>query len=100
MLCIHLPFGDTRNDPIISIANDTLDLEALDDDHTIPQFKHQTNLPQSVHLQEGARVMFLNNKLFDDDICNGTIGIITDIIDNTSVEVTFLIFTSINKVII
>jgi len=34
--------------------------------------------------------MFLNNKLFHDDICNGTIGIITEIIDNTNVEVTFL----------
>ncbi|CAG8758178.1 10317_t:CDS:1, partial [Acaulospora morrowiae] len=100
MLCSHLPFDDTQNDPIISIANDILDFEILDDNHTISQFKHQTNLPKSVHLQEGARVMFLNNKLFDDDICNGTIGIVTDIINNTSVEVTFPTFTSINKVIV
>ena len=44
--------------------------------------------------------MFLNNKLFDDEICNGTIGIVTDVIDDTSVEVTFPTFTSINKVIV
>ena len=75
ILCDHLPVDNTRNDPITSIAKDTLNFEALDDDHTTAQFKHQTNLPHSVHLQEGARVMFLNNKLFDDEICNGTIGI-------------------------
>ena len=44
--------------------------------------------------------MFLNNKLFDDEICSGTIGIVTDVIDDTSVKVIFPIFTSINKVII
>jgi len=44
--------------------------------------------------------MFLNNKLFNDDICNGTIGIITNIINDTNVEVTFPTFTSINKVIV
>ena len=44
--------------------------------------------------------MFLNNKLFDDEICNGTIRIVTDIINNTSIEVMFPTFTSINKVIV
>ncbi|CAG8767842.1 11542_t:CDS:1, partial [Dentiscutata heterogama] len=37
----------------------------------------------------GARAMFLNNKLFDDGICNDTIEIITKLIDNHNVEVTF-----------
>ncbi|CAG8728759.1 17230_t:CDS:1, partial [Dentiscutata heterogama] len=37
----------------------------------------------------GARVIFLNNKLFDDGICNGTIGIVTKLIDNHNIEVTF-----------
>src|SRR5947209_9584251 len=44
--------------------------------------------------------MFLNNKLFNDDICNGTIGIVTEIMNNTEIEVTFPTFTSINKVIV
>ena len=44
--------------------------------------------------------MFLNNKLFNDDICNGTIRIVTNVIDDTNVEVTFPTFTSINKVVV
>ncbi len=99
-LCDHLPFDDTCNEPINSLAKDTLDFEILNNQHTISQFKHQTNLPESVHLQEGARVMFLNNKLFTDQICNGTIGIVTKIVDEVNVEVTFPTFTSINKVIV
>ena len=51
-----------------------LDFEMLDEDHSINQFKHATNLPKEVHLQEGARVMFLNNKMFDKSICDGTVG--------------------------
>ena len=42
-------------------------------------FKSKTNLPSSVHLQPGARVMFLNNSLIDDGIVNGTMGVITDV---------------------
>ncbi len=44
--------------------------------------------------------MFLNNKLFNDNICNETIGIITKIINNTEIEIIFPTFTSINKVIV
>ncbi|CAG8559609.1 4918_t:CDS:2 [Dentiscutata heterogama] len=44
-----------------------------------------TNLPNYLYLQVGARVVFLNNKLFDDS----TIGIVTKLIDNHNVEVTF-----------
>ena len=42
-------------------------------------FKDKTNLPHIVRLQQGARVMFLNNQHFDMGICNGTIGVITDV---------------------
>ncbi|CAG8666562.1 10270_t:CDS:1, partial [Dentiscutata heterogama] len=48
-----------------------------------------TNLSNHLYLQEGARVMFLNNKLFDDDICNGTIEIVTKLINNNNIEATF-----------
>src|SRR5688572_32493054 len=33
--------------------------------------------------------MFLNNKLFEHNICNGTIGVITKVINDDNVEVTF-----------
>ena len=46
-------------------------------------------LPNTVTLQEGAHVTYLNNKLFEHNIYNGTIGIITKIIDDNNVEVTF-----------
>ena len=39
--------------------------------------------------------MFLNNKLYKHGICNGTIGIVTKIIDPENVEVTFLMNTKI-----
>src|ERR1044071_1089880 len=42
-------------------------------------FKPKTNLPLSVRLQPGARVMYLNNSLISHGICNGTVGVITDI---------------------
>src|SRR3990170_7453260 len=59
-------------------------------------FKNKTNLPSSVRLQPGARVMYLNNSLIEQGICNGTIGIITDIdLTNQSVRVAFSIRGSI-----
>ena len=32
-----------------------------------------------IRLQQGARVTFLNNQHFDKGICNGTIGVVTDV---------------------
>ena len=66
LFCNSLPFDETCNDPLTSIAEDTLDYEMLDENHSIKQFKHATNLPKKVYLQEGSNVMFLNNKLFEE----------------------------------
>ena len=56
------------------------------------EFKSKTNLPTTIRLQQGARVMFLNNSLIEHGICNGTIGIITDLDDDqTNVQVAFCI---------
>ncbi len=52
-------------------------------------FKSFTNLPGFVQLQPGARVMFLNNDNFDDGICNGSIGIITELCEDLRVRVAF-----------
>ena len=42
-------------------------------------FKPKTNLPPLVRLQPGVHIMYLNNSLIDQGICNGTIGIVTDL---------------------
>src|SRR6266480_3932615 len=70
------------------------------DKQNVNQFKHATNLPKEVHLQEGARMMFLNNKMFDENICNGTVGVITRLVDDENVEVTFLTFDSVVKIVV
>lgn len=41
--------------------------------------KDKTNFPNVVRLQVGCQVMFLNNKHKEKQICNGTIGVVTDI---------------------
>ena len=70
------------------------------DKQNVNQFKHAANLPKEVHLQEGARVMFLNNKMFDENICNGTVGVITRLVDDENVEVTFPTFDSVVKIVV
>jgi ATP-dependent exoDNAse (exonuclease V) alpha subunit len=85
-----LPFNDRCSDPLASLAIDMLNFEMIDnesDNHL--SFKNHTNLPKSVTLQEGSRVMFLNNILFEHSICNGSIGVITKVVDDENIEVTF-----------
>ena len=41
--------------------------------------KNKTNFPSIVRLQIGCRVMFLNNKHIKKQICNGIIGVVTDV---------------------
>jgi ATP-dependent exoDNAse (exonuclease V) alpha subunit len=46
------------------------------------QFRHYTNLSELI-IREGAKVMFLTNKLFSEpveELCNGSIGVITKLI--------------------
>jgi len=59
---------------------------------TQTEFKMKTNMPSTIRLQQGARVMYLNNSLSKDGICNGTIGIITDLNkQQPSVQVAFCV---------
>ena len=44
--------------------------------------------------------MFLNNKMFDENICNGTVGVITRLVDDENVEVTFPTFDSVVKIVV
>jgi len=59
-------------------------------------FKLKTNLPLTVRIQQGSRIMFLNNSLIEKGICNGTIGVITDFDKNShSVQVAFCVQSAI-----
>ena len=50
----------------------------------------------TIRLQQGARVMYLNNSLINDGICNGTIGIITDLDkQQPSVQIAFCVHNAI-----
>jgi len=51
-------------------------------------------------LKEDARVMFLTNKLFNEELCNSSIGVITKLIDENQVEVVFPISNGINQIIV
>jgi len=64
---------------IINYAIDTVNGSVCSFDETHSMFKDKTNLPKMIRLQQGARVMFLNNQHFDKGICNGTIGVVTDV---------------------
>ncbi|CAG8762303.1 4971_t:CDS:1, partial [Racocetra persica] len=75
LICNNLPTNEYGIDSITSKAIDTLNHNLLNTNNNRHlNFNCYTNLPDEVILKEGARVMFLNNKLFDHNICNGTIG--------------------------
>jgi len=57
-------------------------------------------LPSELIIREGARVMFLTNKLFKDELCNGSIGVVTKLIDENHIEVAFPINNGINQVVV
>ena len=54
-------------------------------------FKWHTNLPVCVRLQPGVCVMYLMNDMISGGICNGTIGVVTQIEPQTQhIHVSFL----------
>jgi len=77
MICNSLPVPENKF--LISQAIDFVNSEQWDPSLSNRMFKQKTNLPSSVRLQPGARVMYLNNSLITHGICNGTIGVILDV---------------------
>ncbi|CAG8548498.1 12760_t:CDS:2 [Dentiscutata heterogama] len=76
-------------DPIISTAVDYIngqEWDAVDNDRNIRQ---HTNLPATLILQKGARVMYLDNDLFENGLYNGSIGIVIELINEDTVNVVF-----------
>jgi hypothetical protein len=88
LICEKLPTSENKF--LISKSIDTINGEKWNSEFAQKSFKRYTNLPTSVRLQQGAKVMYLNNSLINLGICNGTIGIILDInIEEMSVRVAF-----------
>lgn len=79
LVCNNLPVENNKF--LISAAVDFQNGIQCSSAHSQSDFKSKTNLPTSLHLQQGARVMFLNNSFINEGICNGTIGVVTDIQD-------------------
>jgi ATP-dependent exoDNAse (exonuclease V) alpha subunit len=53
-------------------------------------FKRGTNFPSKVICNIGAKVMFLTNSMLaEKGISNGSIGVITDILDSNNIEAAF-----------
>ena len=82
----HYTFDAVQNKFLISTAIDFIDNQQCNPEDSQKLFKNKTNFPKHLHLQQGACVMYLKNNLIDQNICNGTIGVITDI-DSENLEV-------------
>ena len=91
-------FKDISSGSLISIAIDYINQIECEPKEYDKQFRHYTNLPSELTVKEGARVMFLTNKLFNENLCNGSIGVVTKLIDEDNIEVAFPIDSGINQV--
>jgi ATP-dependent DNA helicase PIF1 len=82
--------GMPRDRAITFNAVDFENGERLEGTELFRIFKRGTNFPSQVICNIGAKVMFLTNSMLaDKGIANGSIGVITDILDNNDVEVAF-----------
>ena len=89
-ICNTLPIENNKY--LISYSKDIINGEVQEHGTSEYLMKYKTNLSSVVRLQIGCRVMFLNNKHINKQICNGTIGILTDVDkDREIVRVAFCI---------
>src|SRR6266498_4164205 len=67
LICGFLPiFENISSGSLISVAVDYFNNVECEPKEYDKQFRHHTNLPSELTIREGARVMFLTNKLFDE----------------------------------
>ena len=71
----YLPI-DEHDEKFISIAEDRLNKILWNAKKCNKHFRKYTKFPDTVQIQKGARIMFLNNTLYENGIYNGSIGII------------------------
>ncbi len=100
LICGFLPIENISSEPLISVAVDYINNIECEPKEYDKQFRHYTNLPSELIIREGARVMFLTNKLFKEELCNGSIGVITKLVDENHIEVVFPINSGINQVVV
>jgi len=101
LICGYLPtFENISSGSLISMAIDYINHVECEPKEYDKQFRHHTNLPSEITIKEGVRVMFLTNKLLDKELCNGSIGVITKLIDENHIEVAFPVKSGINQVIV
>lgn len=71
-------------------AEDFQNDEPIDSPSTSTIFKHNTNFPSTITCKIGGKVMFLTNgMLHTKGIANGSLGVITDILENGDIEAAF-----------
>src|SRR6266542_3350217 len=88
LICNTLP--NIQGKFMISHAIDIINGEKWSTSKTEKSFKSKTNLPASVRLQQGAKVMYLNNSKTNLKVCNSTIRVITDVdIKINSIRISF-----------
>jgi ATP-dependent DNA helicase PIF1 len=91
----YLPI-DELDDSFVSLAEDRLNSEPWDDRKSNKHFRKYTSFPDTIRIQRGTQVIFLNNTSFNNGIYNGTIGIITKIHGEISIDVAFLTKTGLS----
>ncbi|CAG8725741.1 9760_t:CDS:2, partial [Rhizophagus irregularis] len=89
MICNTLPVPPNKF--LLSQASDFVNSIPYDRSFCDKMFKPKTNLPSYIRIQPGARVMYLNNSLIEHGICNGTMGVITDV--NPSEQIVRIAFS-------
>jgi hypothetical protein len=99
VICNMLPV--IENKFLISSAVDFINNQQYNPDDSQKLFKKKTNFPNHLRLQQGARIMYLKNNLMDQNIYNGTVGVVTDIdLENLEVRVAFGVVGGIVDIVI
>ena len=84
-----LPSFNSNEESFTSTSIDFVNNEQWNLHQAEKTFMHHTNYPSELTLTIGVRVMYLNNNQFKHGLYNGSIGIVTKIFDQESVEVAF-----------
>ena len=85
----YLPIDESDDLSFTSFAQDKLNGELWGVKKCNKHFRKYTNLPDTIQIQKGARIMFLNNTLYENGICNGSIGVIMKIHNEELIDIAF-----------
>src|SRR6266540_7572977 len=91
----YLPTDESYYLSFTSFAKDKLNKTSWNTKKSNKHFRRYTNLLDAIQIQKEARVMFLNNTLYENRVCNNSIGIIIKIHNEESIDMAFLTKTGI-----